>query len=665
MKANVYLIHIAGQWLAQLTINPEVDREFWMEEGLAEAALRADRELGIKKDQRERSKAVELRLGGEKAEAGLLWNEAIPLGDAIRSVQLWEEAGAAWDESGSMGDGPLALLAACIEQARREAAGAPLGRPGKQAAGDASLLARRWARAAADAGGSSPGPARAAARAREALAAAALLAAKALQGRALLRSEAHALLDGAAADIGGALQLAQLLSWLRLTGAVAAESGRRRRRECRCMRCGSGEAHMHRTACAACGRMCAYCSACLTMGRSRECELLVLGMPAPQLPAGSTPADLSKWQLSPAQAAATESALHFIEAPQQHQREFLLWAVTGAGKTEMIFPLVESVLVRGGKALIATPRRDVVIELDPRIRRAFPKARVVTLYGGSEQRWEAGEITLATTHQLMRFYQSFDLVIIDELDAFPYHGDPMLHYAADKSCAPHGPKLLLSATPPVELQRRARRGELPHARVPVRYHRHPLPVPGLLRTPSVAKLLQAKSLPRVLLAALHHSLERGAQLFIFVQRIVQVEPMAKLLRAVLKITAIEGTSSQDPHRADKVSRFRTSEIRILVTTTILERGVTIPRSDVYILDADGRLFDEASLVQMAGRAGRSGDDPNGHVFFCGRERTRSQIAAVRHIRGMNRIAGKRGYLIHTENSRSWCWRWLKQRNTTV
>lgn len=299
MKANVYLIYIAGQWFAQMTINPEVDREFWMEEGLAEAALRADRELGIKKDQRERSKAVELRLRGEKAEAGLLWSEAMPLGDAIRSVQLWEEAGAAWGDSGSMGDRPLALLAACIEQARREAAGAPQGRPGPQAAGDASLRARRWARAAAEAGGSSPGPARAAARAREALAAAALLAAKAMQGRALLRSEAHALLDGAAADIGGALQLAQLLSWLRLTGAVAAESGRRRQRECRCKRCGSGEAHMHRTACAACGRMCAYCSACLTMGRSRECELLVLGMPAPKLPAGSIPADCPNGSSAP------------------------------------------------------------------------------------------------------------------------------------------------------------------------------------------------------------------------------------------------------------------------------------------------------------------------------------------------------------------------------
>ncbi|WP_284241683.1 DEAD/DEAH box helicase, partial [Paenibacillus glycanilyticus] len=479
---------------------------------------------------------------------------------------------------------------------------------------------------------------------------------------ALLRSEAHALL-GAAADMGGALQLAQLLGWLRLTGAVAAESTRRRR-ECRCRRCGSGEAHMHRTACAACGRMCAYCSACLTMGRSRECELLVLGMPTPPIAAGTTnPAALHKWQLSPAQAAATTEALRFIEAPNhpnQPQKQFLLWAVTGAGKTEMIFPLVESILQRGGRALIATPRRDVVIELDPRIRRAFPSASVVTLYGGSEQRWEAGDITLATTHQLMRFSEAFDLVIIDELDAFPYHGDPILHYAADNSRAPHAPKLLLSATPPIDLQRKARSGQLPHARVPVRYHRHPLPVPKLLRTPPVAKLLQSKKIPKLLLAALNHSLNRGAQLFIFVQRISQVEPMAKLLGTVLKQPAVEGTSSQDPLRADKVSRFRSSDIRVLVTTTILERGVTIPRSDVYILDVDGRLFDEASLVQMAGRAGRSGEDPNGFVYFCGRERTRSQLSAVRQIRGMNRIARARGYLLPEVNHAPWWDRWMRR-----
>ncbi|MGO4547487.1 DEAD/DEAH box helicase [Paenibacillus sp. 2TAB23] len=511
----------------------------------------------------------------------------------------------------------------------------------------------------------------------EGIAAGAQRAAAMLQGRALLRSEAHALLSGAggpgaAAGWSEMLQLAALLGQVRLGGSIAAADGGRsgaqgrRRRERRCLRCGSGEAAMHRTACAACGRVCAYCTACIGMGRSRECELLVTGQRSGLHGAERSEARgrkvlsheqrLARWQLSPAQTAAAAKALQFVEAPyagrdnkpegsEEGPREFLLWAVTGAGKTEMIFPLVESVLLRGGKALIATPRRDVVIELDPRIRKAFPSSTVVTLYGGSEQRWECGEITLATTHQLLRFYQGFDLVVVDELDAFPFAGDPLLHYAADKSCAPGAARLLLSATPPSELQRAAKRGRLPHARVPVRYHRHPLPVPKLLQTPAVKQMLQQKKLPAKLLTALQSSLSRGAQLFVFVQQISQTEPMAALLRATLSCSAVAATSSQDAERTEKVQRFRAREIRVLVTTTILERGVTIPKSDVYILDADGSLFDEASLVQMAGRAGRSADDPCGSVYFCSRERNRPQQQAVSHIQTMNRMARKQGYLL--------------------
>jgi late competence protein required for DNA uptake (superfamily II DNA/RNA helicase) len=94
--------------------------------------------------------------------------------------------------------------------------------------------------------------------------------------------------------------------------------------------------------------------------------------------------------------------------------------VTGAGKTEMMFPLLEEVLSRGGRALVATPRRDVVLELAPRLAKAFPGTKLAVLYGGSEDRWSNAPLTLATTHQLLRFQEAFDLVLIDELDAFPY-----------------------------------------------------------------------------------------------------------------------------------------------------------------------------------------------------------------------------------------------------
>ncbi|MDQ0116547.1 competence protein ComFA [Paenibacillus harenae] len=652
MRAYVYVICIMGKWKAYSTIAPVVDRLYWLHESAGQRMGRA----------------------GEAATEGWLWLQPLPLGDACRAAALWNlererRGGGRSDRE----DVPCAL-AACVAAARKEAVGARRSVRAKVQQGD-SLRggAERWERAALAGELEGGGAAGDSAAAPEGLGAAARRAAALLQGRALLRSEAQALLEGAAvpgADSGWSdvLQLAALLGLVRLHGSVAASIGNRRgllrrsRRELRCLRCGSGEPQMRRTACASCGRECAYCSSCIQMGRSRECELLIEGhrskealISARQL--HSIEERLSKWKLSPAQSEATAKALQFVESPSNGMkptatafaiapiRSFLLWAVTGAGKTEMIFPLMESILLRGGKALIATPRRDVVIELDPRIRKAFPTASIVTLYGGSEQRWERGDITLATTHQLLRFQQSFDLVVIDELDAFPYINDETLHYAADKCCAPCAVRLLLSATPPLAMQRDARRGALPHARIPVRYHRHPLPVPKLLRTPMVAKLLQSRRLPVSLLSELRRSVMRGAQLFVFVQRIAQAEPMADLLRSQLRLAEVAATSSQDDERSNKVKQFREGKIRVLVTTTILERGVTIPRSDVYILDADGRLFDEASLVQMAGRAGRSADDPAGRVFFCSREHSRSQARAVSHIKAMNRMARKQGYLL--------------------
>ncbi|MFM9279931.1 DEAD/DEAH box helicase [Paenibacillus jiagnxiensis] len=509
-----------------------------------------------------------------------------------------------------------------------------------------------------------------------------------LAGRKLLVPELEALLTEAAPALTASwrapAQLAHLQGRLGFAaGLTAPRSRSARRQELRCLRCGS--AAKARTACASCGLAgCAYCEACLALGRSRACSLLLHAAaaagPALRSQAGGVPAPtLERWGLSPAQRAAAEAALRFLAAPaagaaagsaaptwlqRLHRpgvgrppgetagsghrphanRRFLLWAVTGAGKTEMIFPLLDDVIRRGGSALVASPRRDVVLELAPRLSKAFPDINLALLYGGSPERWKKGQLTLATTHQLLRFHQAFDLVIIDELDAFPYHNDPMLAYAAEQACLPEGKFIYLSATPPPALQREAKQGKLAHVRVPVRFHRHPLPVPVRLVGASVSRCLQQRKLPSSLLSRLHESLDRGAQVFLFVTRISQIDPLVQMLASCFPQIKVAGTSSQDPERSAKVSSFRNTEIRLLVTTTILERGVTVPRSDVYIMDANDSLFDEASLVQMAGRAGRSKDDPKGKVVFVSPEWTKGQKQAIAHIRTMNRLASKLGYL---------------------
>jgi competence protein ComFA len=552
-----------------------------------------------------------------------------------------------------------------------------------------------------------------------------------LSGRSLLVEEIYQLMEhiqlsAESNDWMCYVQLAHLRGDLEITNGLRVEEHRdlrtfwRKSKSFSCKRCGSGSERMFVTPCVFCGGDCPYCEECLTMGRTRYCSLLIQGRKI----AGQrevirgvrestyteetsvrsnethTPRDyrefVSPWGLSKAQTAASLEGLRFLEegnskaelfsrGSQSNRqltvpRKFLIWAVTGAGKTEMIFPFIQYELARGGRVLVATPRKDVVLELRPRLAKAFANNSVVTLYGGSEERWEQGDITLATTHQLMRFREAYDLVIIDEIDAFPYHNNPVLEYAAQKVCKPNGNYILLSATPPPLVRKSADRGKLPHVRVPVRFHQHPLPVPEWMEAPALKQMLKASSVPAALLKRMQISVERGAQLFIFVPNIQLVEPMVELLQKKLSfqleaaeldlkvqlpngeaassytektaaqrndanraIGLVAGTSSKDTSRAEKVQSFRDRRIRVLVTTTILERGVTIPKSDVYIIDSDSRLFDEAALVQMAGRAGRSKEDPAGKVYFAAKERTQSQSEAIRQINRMNRLARKQGY----------------------
>ncbi|WP_157739537.1 helicase-related protein [Paenibacillus physcomitrellae] len=109
-------------------------------------------------------------------------------------------------------------------------------------------------------------------------------------------------------------------------------------------------------------------------------------------------------------------------------------------------------------------------------------------------------------------------------------------------------------------------------------------MPKRIQAPGTDENINRQRLPASLIAELKRSLQRDAQIFLFISRIQQIPRLLALLRDKLPGIRIEGTSSQDGERPAKVTGFRNREIQILITTTILERGVTVPRSDVFILD---------------------------------------------------------------------------------
>ena len=82
---------------------------------------------------------------------------------------------------------------------------------------------------------------------------------------------------------------------------------------------------------------------------------------------------------------------------------------------------------------IAAPRVDVILELEPRLRAAFPTTPIHALYGGAKTDKTIAQLILATTHQLYRFQHAFDVIFVDEADAFPYTADETLTTCGQKS----------------------------------------------------------------------------------------------------------------------------------------------------------------------------------------------------------------------------------------
>jgi competence protein ComFA len=317
-------------------------------------------------------------------------------------------------------------------------------------------------------------------------------------------------------------------------------------------------------------------------------------------------------------------------------------AACGAGKTEVLFPGIARALEMGKRVCIATPRTDVVRELAPRLKQAFPSVPLIALYGGSDDRGKFAPLVISTTHQLLRFFRAFDVMVIDEVDAFPYSVEPMLEYAVAKARKETSSLIYLTATPKRSWQRDVHDGKRQAVTIPARYHGFPLPVPSFEWCGNWRRQLKHRRLPRNVIAWIQSHIETAKQAFLFVPHIDELEQVVCILKQLDQ--RIEGVHSEDPQRAGKVQAFRDGRLPLLVTTTILERGVTVPNIDVAVLGAEDDIFTESALVQIAGRVGRSAQHPSGDVRFFHYGKTREMVAAKRQIERMNKEAAERGLL---------------------
>ena len=303
----------------------------------------------------------------------------------------------------------------------------------------------------------------------------------------------------------------------------------------------------------------------------------------------------------------------------------LINAVCGAGKTELVYGVIEYALKRKQAVAFAIPRKDVAKELYLRIKSAFPNNSVTSVYGGHTSLLEA-DIVVLTTHQLYRYEYYFDLIVLDEIDAFPYNGNELLNSMFIK--AQKGNVVMLSATPSKEVVEKFRSGNREILELNTRFHRQPLPVPSLVIRIGFTKYIY-------LIKKLKKFIDEKKPTFVFTPTIEIAEDLYKTIKPFIR--SLNVVHSKSPLRAEIIEDFRKNKFLVLITTAVLERGVTIKNLQVIIFRSDHELYNEYNLVQISGRVGRKFDAPYGEVIFLADKKSDSMLKAKETIISKNKF----------------------------
>lgn len=303
----------------------------------------------------------------------------------------------------------------------------------------------------------------------------------------------------------------------------------------------------------------------------------------------------------------------------------LVHAVCGAGKTEIVLETIQYALEKGHNVGFTIPRRDVVIELAQRFQELFPKCKVTTLYGGNNSDLY-GDIICLTTHQLFRYNQYFDLLILDEVDAFPYKGNKTLNSLLQRSI--RGNYIILSATPNEKFVQKFKDDGGDVLELFVRFHHKPLPVPKIMLRVSIFKYFCLSKI-------LGKFYKENYPCLVFVPTIDECEKLFKIIKVINKGGSFVHSLKKD--RSKIIEEFRKGTYQYLITTSVLERGITIKNLQVIVFDADSFIFDSYALEQIAGRVGRKKDAPDGEVIFIAEEKNKEMEDAIERIKAANKV----------------------------
>lgn len=165
---------------------------------------------------------------------------------------------------------------------------------------------------------------------------------------------------------------------------------------------------------------------------------------------------------------------------------------------------------------------------------------------------------------------------------------------------------------------------------------------SLMQTPPVERqaveTIVARASDKLIREAVMRELNREGQVFFLHNRVMTIDWMQERLASFVPEARICMAHGQMPARrlAELMHAFVAGEFDVLLSTTIIESGMDIPRANTILIDRADR-FGVADLYQLRGRVGRSSH--KGYAYLLLPAQGRVEPDARRRIQALARHSG--------------------------
>lgn len=211
-------------------------------------------------------------------------------------------------------------------------------------------------------------------------------------------------------------------------------------------------------------------------------------------------------------------------------KTFLVYGVTGSGKTEVYLNVIAAMIANGRQALMLVPEIALTPQLELRVKKRFPGAHVVSAHSGIASAARArgfidamdgkADIVLGTRLSVFTPLPRLGVVVVDEEHDLSFKQQDGLRYSARdvavfRAKTANVPVILGSATPSLESYQHALNGRYTMLRLPSRAVAASMPTVRIIDT---RKEKLKDGLSPILAEAIEQRLVRGEQTLLFLNR---------------------------------------------------------------------------------------------------------------------------------------------------